>query len=338
MDAEWLCTECLSLNGRRSDRCYRCRTPRIAAEAIEGVREPKHPTAVTEPAQIGVPVAVKGAPPYRSARPYANAAMALIVAATLVTVIHFVLAALAARSTLNAPEPVQPAIQALCDEFGCVPIEPAPSPVASPAAGSSSRLTSFNSSPLGIITDAISLDPSSNDLPIALTRLLQVAVVGAAIVVSGLWLSRAVENVPSLGGGWPSLTPGWAFFLCLIPGVNLIRPAGMVRELFERIPGPTGAGTGLVSIWWIALFVGAVLQVPRLGSAIIRRAISFLVFVTSGSQHDALRIELVLNGIGVILSIAAAVLAVQVVSTLQARLEERAAAGPELAASPSGAS
>ena len=317
MDAEWLCTECLSLNGRRSDRCYRCRTPRIAAEAIEGVREPKHPTAVTEPAQIGVPVAVKGAPPYRSARPYANAAMALIVAATLVTVIHFVLAALAARSTLNAAEPVQPAIQALCDEFGCVPI---------------------NSSPLGIITDAISLDPSSNDLPIALTRLLQVAVVGAAIVVWGLRLSRAVENVPSLGGGWPSLTPGWAFFLCLIPGVNLIRPAGMVRELFERIPGPTGAGTGLVSIWWIALFVGAVLQVPRLGSAIIRRAISFLVFVTSGSQHDALRIELVLNGIGVILSIAAAVLAVQVVSTLQARLEERAVAGPELAASPSGAS
>ena len=60
--------------------------------------------------------------------------------------------------------------------------------------------------------------------------------------------------------------------------------------------------------------------------------------MTSGSQHDALRIELVLNGIGVILSIAAAVLAVQVVSTLQARLEERAAAGPELAASPSGAS
>ena len=47
--------------------------------------------------------------------------------------------------------------------------------------------------------------------------------------------------------------------------------------------------------------------------------------MTSGSEHDRLRIELILNGFGVVLSVIAAVLAVRVVSTMQARLEERAA-------------
>jgi len=203
-------------------------------------------------------------------------------------------------------------------------IQPSPADEPSPAVPPT-QLTDFNASPLGILTGAVSIDPSSTNLPIAITRLLQVGLVGAAIVVWGLWLARAVENVPALGGGWPSLTPAWAFFLCLIPGVNLIRPAGMVRELFERIPGPNGPGTGLVSIWWVALFAGAVLQVPRLGTAILQRSIQLFLFVTSGSARDQLRIELILNGIGVVLSVIAAVLAIRVVSTMQARLEERAA-------------
>ncbi|HEY3072660.1 MAG TPA: DUF4328 domain-containing protein [Candidatus Limnocylindrales bacterium] len=321
---EWLCTECLSLNGKRADRCYRCRTPRFAAEAIEGVREPKPITPQTsQPPPPGTPIAVKGAPPYRTARPYANAAMALIVAATAATMIHFGLAALAARATLSAPEVQRVTPPPVYDEFGD-PIEVPPTPEPSPAVPSA-QLTDFNASPLGILTGAITIDPNSTNVPIALSRLLQVGLVGAAIVVWAAWLARAVENVPALGGGWPSLTPAWAFFLCLIPGVNLIRPAGMVRELFERIPGPNGPGTGLVSLWWIALFVGAVLQVPRLGTAILQRAIGILLFITSGSEHDRLRIELILNGFGVVLSVIAAVLAVRVVSTMQGRLEERAA-------------
>ena len=329
---EWLCTECLSLNGKRADRCYRCRTPRFAAEAIEGVREPKPVTPETSESSgasgdLGAFHAVKGAPPYRTARPYANAAMALIVAATAATLIHFSLAALAARATLSTPEVqrVTPPPVYVGDEFGnLIEVPPSPAPDPSPAVPSA-QLTDFNASPLGILTSAITIDPNSANAPIALTRLLQAGLVGAAIVVWAAWLARAVENVPALGGGWPSLTPAWAFFLCLIPGVNLIRPAGMVRELFERIPGPNGPGTGLVSVWWIALFAGAVLQVPRLGTAILQRVIGIVLFVTSGSEHDRLRIELILNGFGVVLSVIAAVLAVRVVSTMQARLEERAA-------------
>jgi hypothetical protein len=248
--------------------------------------------------------------------------MALVMAATVATVLHFGLAALAARATLAIPEPPKVEPIEIEDEFGNVIAVIQPSPLPDPA---SPQLTDFNASPVGVLTDAFAIDPGSTNLPVALTRLLQIGLVGAAIVAWGLWLARAVENVPSLGGGWPSLTPAWAFFLCLIPGVNLIRPAGMVRELFERIPGPNGAGTGLVSIWWVALFVGAVLQVPRLGTAILQRAISIVLFVTSGSAREALRIELILNGLGVILSVVAAVLAVRVVSTMQDRLEERAA-------------
>src|SRR5439155_14839470 len=131
-------------------------------------------------------------------------------------------AALAARTTLAAPEPpitTQPTF--VENEFGdLIEVQPSPT-IVTPASLPPIQLTDFNASPLGILSSAVSIDPNSTNLPIALARLLQVGLVGVAVVAWGAWLARAVENVPAVGGGWPSLTPAWAFFLCLIPGVNL---------------------------------------------------------------------------------------------------------------------
>jgi hypothetical protein len=82
--------------------------------------------------------------------------------------------------------------------------------------------------------------------------LANLAVVLPALLFFAAWLSRVVSNVPALGGGIPSTSPGRAFVNTLIPLVNLRTVPGMVQDVLYRLD-PRGGGVFMVGAAWFGL-------------------------------------------------------------------------------------
>jgi Domain of unknown function (DUF4328) len=94
-------------------------------------------------------------------------------------------------------------------------------------------------------------------------------VVGAATSIVFLaWLSRTVDNAPTIGAGRPPVTPLWSIAWWFIPLANLVRPYQIVRDLHDRMSIGTSTGGGwIVLAWWMAFLLGnaalAVTHIPR---------------------------------------------------------------------------
>jgi hypothetical protein len=116
-------------------------------------------------------------------------------------------------------------------------------------------LSSFLDQQLGVLEATGSIDE-----PAFLARteemnrlgLANLAVVLPALLFFAAWLSRVVSNVPALGGGIPSTSPGRAFVNTLIPLVNLRTVPGMVQDVLYRLD-PRGGGVFMVGAAWFGL-------------------------------------------------------------------------------------
>jgi hypothetical protein len=105
----------------------------------------------------------------------------------------------------------------------------------------------------------------SSQLFLALPAVLGVI----ALVAYGFWISRAVENLPPLGAGYSRVSPRWAFFEPLIPGLNLYSLPARAGEVISKLGGST-LGTSLVAISFF-LIIG-----PPVAAGIFLRAIRFV--------------------------------------------------------------
>ena len=89
------------------------------------------------------------------------------------------------------------------------------------------------------------------------------------------WLSRSVDNTPSLGGGIARRGPRWAIGAWFIPIANVVMPALIVRDLARRM-SPQRQGRGvLVLAWWLCYWGPAIMGfyvgfLPILGTDSIR--------------------------------------------------------------------
>ena len=116
-------------------------------------------------------------------------------------------------------------------------------------------LSSFLDQQLGVLEATGSIDE-----PAFLARteemnrlgLANLTVVLPALLFFAAWLSRVVSNVPGLGGGIPSTSPGRAFVNTLIPLVNLRTVPGMVQDVLYRLD-PRGGGVFMVGAAWFGL-------------------------------------------------------------------------------------
>jgi hypothetical protein len=79
--------------------------------------------------------------------------------------------------------------------------------------------------------------------------LLIVAYLGAAISWFA-WLSRAIDNVPALGGGRPPTSPRGAIAAWFVPVMNLAKPYWILRDLHDRLAVP-GRRNAPLRAWWI---------------------------------------------------------------------------------------
>ena len=147
-----------------------------------------------------------------------------------------------------------------------------------------------------------------------------------AFVAWGAWLSRVVANVPALGGGWPAVTPRAAFINSVVPIYNLYGATAIVRDVLVRLSAPGAARIGLLTAWWLALFV-AVLPafglipgptfVIRLAYTFIDSAIVALIGRLTGSQFDPGAIDALLNVTFLILAASLALRLVHHIEDLQ---------------------
>jgi hypothetical protein len=109
--------------------------------------------------------------------------------------------------------------------------------------------------------EATTLLGSDAFLPLTI---LQGAVVAAALVTWGTWLSRVAANVPALTGEFPNVPPSFVFLQTLVPVANLYWIPSILRDLMAKIQAG-GRGEALMIGAWLCL-VGAIL-LPRLNVA-----------------------------------------------------------------------
>lgn len=126
---------------------------------------------------------------------------------------------------------------------------------------------------------------------------LQLICALGALLFFAVWLSRAVANVPALGGGDPGVSTTRAFITPFIPIYNLFKTPPIIQGVLYRLDPKAGgffmlllAWIGLVGSWIVDYFIGLwvnlrILTVPMnaatLGEAIdaIRAAYDLQVIV-----------------------------------------------------------
>jgi hypothetical protein len=130
------------------------------------------------------------------------------------------------------------------------------------------------------------------------------------------WLSRTVDNVPSLVGGTPHESPRWAVVWWFVPIAFLWKPYTVVRESWDRLATPFHNGrNNRVLGWWLCW----------IGGIVITRAANVWASDPNASLA-ALKTAYADEMLGLALLLAAAVLGFLVIREMEARAGDRAVA------------
>lgn len=105
-----------------------------------------------------------------------------------------------------------------------------------------------------------------------------------AIISLMTWLSRSVDNTPSLGGGIARRGPRWAIGAWFIPIVNIVMPALILRDLARRVSPDRNGHDKLVLAWWLLYWVPVIVAfyiafLPLQGTDSIRDIYAWLIAV-----------------------------------------------------------
>jgi hypothetical protein len=165
---------------------------------------------------------------------------------------------------------------------------------------------------------------NDSELAGACLSLVWLPVQAALIIVFLIWMHRAARNLPALGLAHPRSSPGWAVGWWFIPFANVIKPYQVMTEIWtasEPPPGVPGADSrdvrrpaSLLAFWWwlwlIANFVGNVAARVMFRTDTVDAQINVRWLLIASD----------------ILDIAAALLAIMVVQSVEARQQCRFAA------------
>lgn len=161
----------------------------------------------------------------------------------------------------------------------------------------------------GALTQAAALEYDNTTFSIGLVRLVLII---PTIIAWLAWQSRAVDNVPSLGGGTPRWTPRWSIGWWFVPIMNLFRPYQVVRDLNDRMATGILAGGGtLVLAWWLTYVLG-----DFAGRVLAR--------IQPPETLDGLSTYFTALAVTDVLAVIAAGLAILVIRQIQVRAEARA--------------
>ncbi|MBU1225695.1 MAG: DUF4328 domain-containing protein [Actinobacteria bacterium] len=180
------------------------------------------------------------------------------------------------------------------------------------------------------VVDALAANPfayafETFDRQLGIWDSISVVEVGFTVVLAFLfisWMFRAYGNLPALGALDPSYVRGWAIGGWFIPIGNLWIPKRIADDIWRSSGSDVRAGRGWrlepvdlrVHLWWVSFVVGRIVLSVANAS------------VDDGATPGAIRNALVWLLAGVVLEMAAAVLAIWLVCTASARQATRVAA------------
>lgn len=163
-------------------------------------------------------------------------------------------------------------------------------------------------------------DQEVGDNPAAFTVLLLQMGVGliqflvyiGTIVVFCMWLHRSYRNLPALGARNIGYSPGWAVGSFFVPIINLFVPYRATKELWEKsLQGPSyltsNSSSAIFPLWWLFW--------------LLANFSSNACFRLSWRQVSRDTI-VVVCGLSDVLTIAAAIFAIAVVTAITQRQEE----------------
>jgi hypothetical protein len=155
---------------------------------------------------------------------------------------------------------------------------------------------------------------------IGLNSFLEIVILVLTAVFFLMWLYRTYQNLPALKARNLGYTPGWAVGYWFIPIINLFRPFQVVREIWnESDPDfdpelgflSNSMGTPAIISWWWAFWI-----LSRIGGNVSNSLADNERAIKDGSFGFAVIFASVL-------SVAAAVLAIQIVRNITQRQELR---------------
>ncbi|HXG64467.1 MAG TPA: DUF4328 domain-containing protein [Blastocatellia bacterium] len=151
--------------------------------------------------------------------------------------------------------------------------------------------------------------------------LLQMVVYVVTAVLFLIWIYRAHQNLPALGALGLKYSPGWAVGWFFVPCLNLIRPFQVVTEIWKASSPEMDSKDGtswqyattspIIAFWWGAWIVSNIL-----GRLDFRMSFN-------AETADALITAIQVSILSCIVSAIAAVLAIIMISQMDARQEEK---------------
>jgi hypothetical protein len=147
-----------------------------------------------------------------------------------------------------------------------------------------------------------------------LLGVVNLALAASALVAWAAWLSRVIENVPTVGLGWPAATPTSAFLENFLPGLNLLRVPSIVRDVARRLEPGGGRGESLIAAAWLGLF----------GGLIVPRVAGFVLPWFSASIADLLTESVVVSQVALGLTIVGAAFLIALIHRVENGMRMRA--------------
>jgi hypothetical protein len=153
-------------------------------------------------------------------------------------------------------------------------------------------------------------------LLIALSYMAYAVAMIVCIVLVCMWIHRAHSNLHEAGIDGLEFTPGWAVGWYFIPFANLVKPYGAMRELWNASHGETrnfdAPAPSLINWWWAAWIIGNI--VSNISAQLALRDPSF---ISTGA---------LIGAVGSLLSLAAALMLLQIVQGIGAAQRDGKAA------------
>ncbi|GMT98637.1 hypothetical protein KH5H1_27560 [Corallococcus caeni] len=125
-----------------------------------------------------------------------------------------------------------------------------------------------------------------------------------------MWVHRVVRQLKALGADI-GMSPARAVWMWLIPVINWWKPYHLMRDIAERLGGMPFVASLPLQLWWAALIVGRILERVE-GKLLSGKPVTV----------DSTTIEVV-SLLSSVCSIAMALLCVQIINAVQARLDLR---------------